>query len=123
MSLRILVFCCALILAACANDPAPQPAADVEAAVPAETRISGEDAYLQYCAGCHETGLLDAPVVGNQSDWEHRSQLWQAVVMAHARNGYLDMPARGGRPDLPDPTIDAAVEYMLEITYVDLPPD
>jgi cytochrome c5 len=121
MYLRLLVFCCALILAACANDPAPQSGAD--AAVPTETRLSGEDAYLQYCAGCHETGLLDAPVVGNQSDWEHVSQLWQAVVMAHARNGYLNMPARGSRPDLPDATIDAAVEYMLEITYADLPPD
>jgi len=123
MSLRIPVFCCALIFAACANDPAPQPAAEVGAAVPAEARVFGEDAYLQFCAGCHETGLLDAPVVGNRSDWEQRSQLWQAVVMAHARNGYLDMPARGGRTDLPDATIDAAVEYMLEITYADLPPD
>lgn len=121
MYLRLLVFCCALILAACANDPAPQPVA--EAAAPADVRISGEDAYLQYCAGCHETGLLGAPMVGNRADWVQVSRLWQAVVLAHARNGYLDMPARGGRPDLPDATVDAAAEYMLEITHPDLPPD
>jgi len=121
MSLRLIVLGCALIVAACAGDPAPQPVA--EATAPANVRISGEDAYLQYCAGCHETGLLGAPVVGNRADWEHRSQLWQAVIMAHARNGYLDMPARGGRPDLPDATVDAAAEYMLEITHPDLPPD
>ena len=97
----------ALALAACSSNPADkQPAGDPENV--------GEQAFLQHCAGCHETGMLGAPVVGDEGDWEERSRLWQAVVMAHARDGYLDMPAKGGRPDLPDETIDAAVEYMLE---------
>lgn len=85
--------------------------------------MSGEAAYGQYCAGCHETGKDGAPVVGKHTDWADRSKLWQAVIMDHARSGYLDMPAKGGRPNLPDATIDAAVEYMLELTHPDIPAD
>lgn len=108
----------AVIAVACTSSPAADdhtPAAVVE--------TSGEAAYHEHCAGCHETGMLGAPVVGEQQDWQHRSDLWQAVVMTHAREGYFDMPARGGRPDLPDATIDAAVEYMLHVTYPELPTD
>lgn len=101
----------AIGLSACGSNPATDSEPATEPANP------GEQAYLQHCAGCHETGMLGAPVVGDQDEWDERSRLWQAVITAHARNGYLDMPAKGGRPDLPDKTIDAAVEYMLEITY------
>ena len=115
-----MIFLAALTLAvtACGNNPSESLTEPSEAPI-----ISGADAYEQQCAGCHETGMHGAPVVGNQDDWEDRSELWQAVVMAHARNGYLDMPAKGGRPDLPDETIDAAVEYMLKLTYPDMPAD
>lgn len=121
MSRKLEVLCCALFLVACNGDPPPAPVAETADAPTA--RVSGEHAYLQYCAGCHETGMTDAPVVGNPSDWEERSQLWQAVLMEHAKTGYFDMPAKGSRPDLPDATIEAAAEYMLEMTFPDLPPD
>jgi len=85
--------------------------------------VSGKEAYLEHCAGCHDTGISGAPVVGDHSYWDKRSKLWQAVLMDHAKTGYLNMPAKGGRPDLPDRTIDAAVEYMLEITYPNSPAD
>jgi len=86
-------------------------------------RVSGEAAYERFCIGCHETGLLDAPVVGNAADWEQVSKLWQAVVMEHANEGYFDMPGKGGRPELPDAVVGAAVEHMLTITYPEFPPD
>ncbi|MDJ0938678.1 MAG: c-type cytochrome [Woeseiaceae bacterium] len=89
--------------------------------------VSGQLAYEHYCVGCHETGILDAPVVGHievaAEDWEKVSELWQAVVMEHARDGYFDMPAKGDQPELPDATVDAAVEHMLKITYPDWPAD
>ncbi len=93
------------------------PAADV-----ATTDMSGADAYMAQCAGCHETGLQGAPVVGDKAYWESRSKLWQSVLVDHAKTGYLEMPARGGRQDLSDATIEAAVEYMLSLTYPDIPP-
>ena len=88
----------------------------------ATTEMSGMDAYMAQCAGCHETGLQGAPVVGDKAYWESRSKLWQSVLVDHAKTGYLDMPARGGRQDLSDATIQLAVEYMLSLTYPELPP-
>ena len=85
--------------------------------------INGEAAYLEYCATCHEDGMFGAPRMGEPMDWEVRSSLWQAVLMEHAKQGYYDMPARGGRSDLPDEVVNAAAEYMLENTYRDRPKD
>jgi cytochrome c5 len=110
-----------MLLVACSPGPEAEPEETTQETPTA--RVSGEEAYLQYCAGCHETGMLGAPVVGDSSAWDDRSQLWQAVAMEHAKTGYMDMPAKGSRPDLSDSTIDAAVEYMLEITFADMPPD
>jgi cytochrome c5 len=90
---------------------------------PVDDRINGEAAYLEYCAGCHEQGVFGAPREGEPRDWESRSKLWQAVLMEHAKEGYFDMPARGGQAELPDEVISAAAEYMLEMTFSGLPED
>jgi cytochrome c5 len=86
-------------------------------------RIDREAAYQEFCAACHDTGMLGAPRIGEPMDWEVRSSLWQAVLMEHAKQGYYDMPARGGRSDVPDEVINAAAQYMLEKTYPDRPRD
>jgi cytochrome c5 len=67
--------------------------------------------------------MLGAPIVGDAAYWKGRSTLWQAVLMEHAKKGYYDMPARGGRSDVSDAMIDAATEHMLSITFPDLPKD
>jgi len=85
--------------------------------------IDGEQAYVEHCAGCHETGMLGAPREGEPQDWAERSNLWQAVLMDHAKTGYFDMPARGGKTELPDEVVNAAAEYMLETTFPDRPKD
>lgn len=105
------------ILTGCGSNPGTDD--DVAANV---TQMSGVDAYMAQCAGCHETGLQGAPIVGDKAYWESRSKLWQSVLVDHAKAGYLEMPARGGRADLSDATIEAAVDYMLSLTYPDLPP-
>ncbi len=43
--------------------------------------------------------------------------------MEHAREGFRDMPGRAGQPDLSDETVNAAVEYMLGVTFPDRPPE
>jgi len=113
---NILILTSVLALAACSSNPTGQTS-DFDA------DDNGRQAYLDFCAGCHETGMLGAPIVGDSAYWEGRSTLWQAVLMEHAKTGYFDMPAKGSRPDLPDETIDAATEYMLGITFPDLPKD
>lgn len=113
----LLVTAAALVVAACAHtgDEAKQTATTADA--------NGELAYAEHCAGCHETGLLNAPRAGEQRDWQSRSSLWQAVLMEHAKTGYFDMPARGGKTHLPDDIVDAAAEYMLEQTFPNRPED
>lgn len=112
----VTIAAAALALAACALGSKGERADDANA-------VNGEAAYLEYCATCHDDGMFGAPRMGEPMDWEVRSSLWQAVLMEHARQGYYDMPARGGRSDLSDETINAAAEFMLENTYRDRPKD
>ncbi len=117
---RVLMLAAVLLLTACANDTANR--AEIETGPFSADKLAavdGEKAYKEYCAGCHETGMLGAPIVGDAGEWEGRSQLWDAVLFDHAITGYLEMPARGGRMDLPDELVKAAAEHMLEITFPD----
>jgi len=122
---------CALGLIACSegtddNSPTELPVLTEPVQDEAGIRnqdLSGREAYDSVCAGCHETGEGGAPVTGNPADWENRSHLWQAVLMKHANAGYFQMPARGGREEWSEWTINAATQHMLEITFPDQLPD
>lgn len=85
------------------------------------TNMSGQDLYELICGTCHDTGVNGAPITGNPADWAHRSPLWQAVLMEHAEEGFLNMPAKGGHAEFPDEEIDAAVLYMPGITFPERP--
>jgi len=125
MKYSLLLLISSLLLAACAHEDR-QPGSDSMADKAMSTDvafINGEAAYNQYCAGCHETGMLGAPVSGDAVDWGARSRLWDAVLLDHAITGYLDMPARGGRTALPDEIVKSAAEYMLRVTFPDMPHD
>lgn len=109
-----------LVLVSCAHDGDHNK---TSASDNANMAVNGEAAYVEHCAGCHETGMLGAPREGEPADWQGRSNLWQAVLMDHAKTGFFEMPARGGKSDLPDDVVNAAAEYMLEITFPDRPKD
>ena len=83
----------------------------------------GRETYEGFCASCHDTGVDGAPVTGNPAGWENRSNLWQAVLMEHAKAGYLEMPAKGGAGELSDLSVSAAVEFMMLATFPDKLPD
>lgn len=113
---------CLLSLTACGADPSGPAQQAAEAPIAQQTLaqrpvLSGREVYGEYCACCHDAGLHGAPVTGKPADWENRSQLWQAVLMEHAKAGYLDMPAGGGAQDLSDLAVSAAVEYMMYVTF------
>ena len=120
MKQTVFLIAASLVLASCAHDGDVAGTSGSETATGA---INGEAAYLEHCAGCHETGMLGAPREGEPLDWRDRSDLWQAVLMEHAKTGYFEMPARGGKSDLPDEVVSAAAEYMLEVTFPDRPED
>jgi cytochrome c5 len=83
----------------------------------------GKATYDKACAACHDAGEGDAPRTGVREDWSERSDLWQAVLFKHAKAGYLEMPGKGGQPELTDQAVEAAAEYMLGLTFPELPRD
>lgn len=85
--------------------------------------VKGRETYEIACASCHDTGEGGAPITGQAADWSERSDLWVAVLSDHASKGYLDMPGKGGRADLSEESVDAALEYMLQKTFPELPRD
>ncbi len=119
-----------LALAACSpqgDEPPAAPPAQTERDVMPSWREDylalGKETYERACASCHDSGEQGAPVTGQRDQWEGRSDLWQAVLFEHAKSGYLDMPGKGGQPDLTDEAVEAAAEYMLGLTYPELPKD
>jgi cytochrome c5 len=131
--LKRCLFVVALLgLVACSgreDEAAPSPTANVSqqrAVKPTwrEDRLAlGEQTYQVACASCHETGDRDAPITGDRDQWEERSDMWQAVLFNHAKSGYLEMPGKGGQPELTDEAVEAATEYMLGLTFPELPKD
>jgi cytochrome c5 len=83
----------------------------------------GRQTYEIACASCHDSGKLDAPLIGNTKDWSGRSELWGAVLVEHAKTGYLEMPGKGGREELSEDAVEAATEYMLNVTFPEKPRD
>lgn len=88
-----------------------------------ERMKDGRRVYTEVCARCHDEGIDGAPVIGRTQDWSGRSTFWESVLVQHAQNGYLGMPARGGEQDLSEYDVGVAAEYMLNLSHPDLPQD
>ena len=76
----------------------------------------GKSVYESACVVCHGAGLAGAPRIGDKASWAPRIAQGTAMLEEHAINGYQGsqgvMPAKGGRADLSDDAVRAAVEYM-----------
>ncbi len=114
-----------LVLTGCGQkDPGELILTEPESAVAMssdDALVVGKQAYEEICSGCHEEGIDGAPRTGYREDWEGRSWLWEAVLFEHARSGFEDMPAKGGSMMLDDVTVTKAAEYMMALTYPELP--
>ena len=96
---------------------AAQPAAPTQAAAPAAT--PGSAIYEQACALCHvPPGLAGAPAFGDAASWAPRIAQGPEVLAEHVINGYQGstgiMPPKGGRVDLSDDDVLAAMQHMLD---------
>lgn len=91
------------------------PAVEAPAVEETTTAASGpgETIVNQVCATCHGSGLMSSPKLGNAGDWSPRIEKGIDTLYDHALNGFNMMPARGGRPDLSDDDVKAAVDYMV----------
>lgn len=88
--------------------PAPAqeapPAADLE---------KGKSVYDTACFVCHAAGVAGAPKLGDKAAWEPRIAQGMQALSASVLNGKGAMPPKGGRMDLADDDIRAAVAYMV----------
>ncbi|EAQ96753.2 Cytochrome c5 [Congregibacter litoralis KT71] len=78
--------------------------------------IDGEATYNTACLACHASGAAGAPIVGNAESWAPRiakgiDELYNSGINGIAGSG---MMAKGGRADLSDEAVMAAVDYMVE---------
>lgn len=74
----------------------------------------GESIYASACKVCHAQGINGAPVYGNKKNWAPRQTQGFETLLEHATNGYGLMPAKGGRTELTDEEVGAAIKFMLK---------
>jgi cytochrome c5 len=95
-----------------------KPSAAASQAAPAALPTSGEEVVAQACSACHAQGIAGAPKMGDAANWGPRIAQGKNVLYQHALQGYQGkagvMPPKGGRVDLSDDLIRAAVDHMVE---------
>lgn len=87
-------------------------AEDKGAAAPAKGGADGKGIYDQACAACHNGAIPGIPGVGKNDEWAPRIKKGKDTLHKHAIEGFNAMPAKGGRSDLSDDEVKAAVDYM-----------
>lgn len=84
---------------------------------PVATAMSGPQVYNAACLACHGAGIGGAPILGDAAGWADRIAQGADILKEHAVQGYTGsmgyMPPKGGRLDLSDGEIEAAVDYMV----------
>ncbi|MBT8438510.1 MAG: cytochrome c5 family protein [Gammaproteobacteria bacterium] len=98
---------------------AAAPAAPIAAAAPAAApapaaAIDGAAIYQQACFACHATGAANAPKLGDKAAWAPRLPNGKAALLNSVLKGKGAMPPKGGRMDLSDEQISAAVDYLIQ---------
>jgi cytochrome c5 len=95
--------------------------ADVARVVDAEAApvlLTGPQVYNAACLACHGGGIGGSPTTGDAAAWGPRIAQGRDTLNAHALDGFQGdagfMPPKGGRVDLSDEEIIAAVDYLVE---------
>ena len=86
-----------------------------QAALPASAAaMSGGDVYGRFCRTCHDTGLNDAPKVGDAEAWAPRLAKGNETLLANTKEGFNNglMPAMGLCMSCSDAELQAAIDFM-----------
>jgi S-disulfanyl-L-cysteine oxidoreductase SoxD len=79
---------------------------------------AGKEVYDKACFACHMMGIAGAPKFADKDAWAPRIAKGLDVLKAHSIDGFTGeagfMPPKGGRTDLSDDEVKAAVVYMVE---------
>lgn len=85
--------------------------ADASAAA-APAAQSGSDVYNKFCHTCHNTGLNEAPKIGDADAWAPRLAKGPEALLQSTKAGLNLMPAMGLCMSCADGELVAAIEYM-----------
>lgn len=92
--------------------------APVAVSEPVVEVLTGPQVYNAICGSCHGTGVAGAPKTGDVAAWGPRIATGTDALNKRAIDGYQGetgyMPPKGGRTDLSDEEIVAAVQYLIE---------
>lgn len=66
-----------------------------------------------HCYRCHEAGSANAPKPGDKAAWAPRLSKGVATLLHAAIRGHGGMPPRGGKADLTDAELRAALLYLF----------
>jgi cytochrome c5 len=79
---------------------------------------TGAEVVEGACSACHGQGIAGAPRVGDAAAWGPRIAQGNDTLYKHAIEGFQGktgvMPAKGGRTDISDELVRAAVDLMVE---------
>ena len=73
---------------------------------------SGEEVVKSVCATCHQTGVANAPKIGDKAAWAPRIKGGFNELVKDALKGKGAMPPKGGNPSLSDDEVARAVAFM-----------
>jgi len=76
--------------------------------------MTGEEVYQKSCAMCHNSGVANAPKLGDKETWAPRIAEGADDLYSVAIKGKGAMPAKGGNAALSDDEVKSAVDYMIE---------
>ena len=80
---------------------------------------TGKQLFEQTCSACHGPGIAGAPKAGDKAAWAPHIAKGLPTLYEHALQGFTGrtgtMPAKGGRPSLPDALVKRAVNYMVSL--------
>lgn len=103
---------------ATAAPEAPASSDDSSAAANGEDLLKGKEVYDSACFICHTPGAAGAPKHGDPESWDDRLAQGMGILNDHAIKGYMGkaglMPPKGGRVDLSDEDVRAAVAFMVD---------
>jgi cytochrome c5 len=79
---------------------------------------TGPEVVEGACSACHGEGIAGAPKMGDAAAWAPRISQGQDTLYKHAIEGFQGkagiMPPKGGRTDISDELVRAAVDHMVE---------
>lgn len=91
---------------------APVAKVELKAQTVAPGSRTGEQIVTNVCAGCHASGALNSPKIGDAAAWGPRIAQGFEALTKSAIAGKNGMPPKGGGGDLTDKEVARAVAYI-----------